>query len=55
MSDEEYSAIPEKHRPESKFIKRHKMIELDMPSFNSVTNRVGVIFDKESPAVVYNI
>lgn len=47
----EYESIPEAHRPDSTWVKRHHMIEMDMPSFGSVTNRVGVIFDKENPEV----
>lgn len=50
LPDEEYIAIPESFRPVSRMVQRHRMVELDMPSFGTVTNRIGVIFDKEDPA-----
>ena len=49
LSTEEYANIPENHRPDSMFVQRHRMVELDMPSFGTVTNRVEVIFDKTDP------
>lgn len=49
LSDEEYANIPEKYRPESRTVQRHRMVEIDMPSFGTVTNRVEVIFDGADP------
>ena len=43
---DELAHIPERHRPDGK-IKRSEVIELDMPSFSTVANREGVIFDGE--------
>jgi len=51
LTDEQYTMIPEAHRPNGMTVKRHRMIEIDMPSFSTVTNRAGVIFDKEDPIV----
>lgn len=51
LTDEQYNDIPEAHRPTTKTVRRHRMVEMDMPSFGTVTNRVEVIFDKEDPIV----
>lgn len=47
---EELSAIPEDKRREGPYIRSH-VVELDMPIFTKVLNRVEVIFDKEDPRV----
>ena len=47
----EYANIPEQHRPNGMTVKRHRMVELDMPPFNTVTNRVEVIFDDHNPII----
>ncbi len=48
LSDEELAQIPESHRPPGP-VMRAEYVALDMPPFNKVTNRVGVIFDGEEP------
>lgn len=49
LSEDALNEIPEKHRPENATVQRHRMAIIDMPSFGTVTNRVGVLFDKETP------
>lgn len=53
LTEEELSRIPEKHREEavSEPVTRSAIVEMDMPRFGSVTNRVGVVFDGEEPTV----
>lgn len=47
---EELARIPEKHQPpDGTLVQRHVISELAMPKFSTVTNRVGVIFDCETP------
>jgi tRNA(His) 5'-end guanylyltransferase len=48
LSDEELARIPERHRPSGPVV-RPEYVVLDMPPFNEVKNRVGVIFDAEEP------
>ena len=52
LSAGEYANIPERHRPNGMTVKRHKIVELDMPPFSRVDNRVEVIFDGEPPFVI---
>jgi tRNA(His) guanylyltransferase len=47
---ETLARIPEKHRPIGP-IERHEIVELEMPSFTKVVNRVGVVFGGEDPQV----
>jgi tRNA(His) 5'-end guanylyltransferase len=48
----EIERIPEKHRPEPEaLVTRTETVELDMPKFSSVTNRVAVIFEGAAPIV----
>lgn len=49
LTQEEAAAIPEAHRPAGP-VPRTVVAEIDMPPFNTVVNRVGVIFDGEAPA-----
>lgn len=49
LTPEEAAAIPEAHRPDGP-VPRTIVAEIDMPPFNTVTNRVGVIFSGEAPA-----
>lgn len=44
--------IPAQYRPTEPCV-RHHVVELDMPRFNKVTNREGVIFDGENPLCEY--
>jgi tRNA(His) 5'-end guanylyltransferase len=48
LTDDELSRIPMRHRPEGK-VKRHRVVEMDMPKLLTVTNRVGVLFRGEDP------
>ena len=48
LTEDELERIPEKHRPTGPVIRSH-MAVIDMPPFNKVTNRVGVIFDGADP------
>lgn len=46
----ELERIPEKHRPEpGATFERSSVVEIDMPKFSTVTNRVEVIFDGADP------
>lgn len=54
MTDEACSDIPEEYRVEGMTVKRHRIVELDMPKFSTVTNRVEVIFNGEDPIVEEN-
>lgn len=48
----ELEQIPEAHRPlPNTFVMRSEIIELEMPKFSSVENRVSVIFDGADPVV----
>jgi tRNA(His) 5'-end guanylyltransferase len=51
LTPEELLAIPEKHRPVGPVI-RSKIVEIDMPIFSKVINRVEVIFDGVKPLTV---
>jgi tRNA(His) 5'-end guanylyltransferase len=54
FTPEEIEAMPERHEARSNpdlVIERHDVVELPMPPFSKVTNRVGVIFDGEDPVV----
>jgi len=48
LSDEELARIPQSRRPTGPVVRGHCAV-LDMPPFNKVANRVGVIFDGEDP------
>lgn len=48
LTPEELERIPEKYRPTGP-VERTEVVEIDMPKFNTVTNRVGVIFCGEEP------
>lgn len=48
LSDEELERIPEQHRPTGP-VERSKVIQLDLPRFGSITNKVEVIFDGADP------
>lgn len=50
LTDEELQRIPAEHRPEGAVKRSHYTI-LDMPPFNTVKNRVEVIFDGANPVV----
>jgi tRNA(His) guanylyltransferase len=50
LTAEELERIPEGHRPAGPVV-RSEYAVLDMPPFNTVVNRVGVIFDAEAPRV----
>jgi len=49
LSAGEYANIPDRHKPHSMWVKRHRMVEMDMPSFGTVMNRDDVIFEKDDP------
>lgn len=48
LTPEELAKIPEKYHPSTK-VMRTRILELEMPSFNRVTNRVGVVFENQEP------
>jgi tRNA(His) 5'-end guanylyltransferase len=48
LTDEEIARIPERHRPDGP-VMRSEMLVIDMPPFNTVANRVDVIFDGADP------
>lgn len=48
LSADELAAIPEAHRPTGP-VMRTVVEGVDMPQFNNVTNRAGIIFDAEAP------
>ena len=50
MTDEELARIPEKHWPKEP-VMRSRIVELDMPIFTKVSNRVSVIFDGAAPEI----
>jgi tRNA(His) guanylyltransferase len=49
LSESELARIPEKHRPLGP-VARTEVQEIDMPPFNDVANREGVIFSGEAPS-----
>lgn len=49
MDNKLLKKIPEKHRPNNDLVRRSEVIELDMPPFVDVLNRVEVIFNNEEP------
>ena len=50
MTADELARIPEKHRPKpGTLIDRTEVVAFNPPSFRTVTNREGVIFDGETP------
>lgn len=52
LSAEELERIPEKYRPApNTLVARSSVVLLDMPAFNTVVNREGVIFRGEHPLV----
>ena len=51
IDQETWLKIPERNRPESRLVKRHKIISVEMPTFTKVTNRVETIFDGEEPSI----
>ena len=55
FTPEELANIPEKHRPTpDTLVKRSVMKAFDLPKFNSVLNRVAVIFDGADPVEITN-
>lgn len=48
LTADELERIPEPHRPIGPVI-RHEISKIDMPPFDKVVNRVGVIFEGEAP------
>lgn len=50
LTPEELDRIPEKHRPTGPVMRSDTLV-IDMPPFNKVLNRAGVIFDGESPVL----
>lgn len=55
FTEEELLKIPEAHRPApDTLVKRSKVVEMDMPVFTKVSNRVEVIFDGAEPAILNN-
>lgn len=52
LTTEELANIPENHRPgPTELVKRSKVLELDMPPFVEVKNRIEVIFDSATPII----
>lgn len=52
LTADETEKIPEKHRPSGP-VMRSDMKILDMPPFNKVSNRTGVIFNGEIPCMIF--
>jgi len=48
LEPEELATIPIKYYPDGPVL-RSRIIEMKMPKFNTVTNKVGVIFNEEYP------
>lgn len=51
LDEEHLAKIPVDKRPEGGIVTRGKMVEIDMPNFLKVANRVEVIFDGEDPVI----
>ncbi len=52
LTDEELAGIPDEYRPDpGHLFTRSEVKVIDMPSFRTVTNRVGVVFNQEDPIV----
>lgn len=51
LSDERLANIPVDKRPEGGMVNRGKMVEIDMPNFLKIVNRVEVIFDGAEPSL----
>ena len=51
LTTEEKGRIPLKHQPEG-LVTRSQVVQLEMPPFIDVTNRVEVIFDGTTPSLV---
>jgi tRNA(His) 5'-end guanylyltransferase len=49
LAQEIWDKIPEKKRPESRTFVRSRVKALDMPPFNTVANRVEVLFEGHEP------
>jgi len=54
LDESELAKIPEKFRPKGEII-RSKIVSIEMPPFNKVTNRVNVIFNSEDPKQETNV
>jgi tRNA(His) guanylyltransferase len=56
LTDAELARIPEKHRPApGSLVTRSVVSEIDMPPFNTVTNRVAVMFEAAEPVASVEI
>lgn len=51
LDEERLAKIPVNKRPEGGVVTRNKMVEIDMPNFLKVANRVEVIFDGAQPVL----
>ncbi len=51
LSDEKLASIKEEYRPKDGIVPRNKVIEIDMPNFLKVVNRVEFIFDRAMPVL----
>lgn len=50
LEPEVLARVPEAHRPApGALVERSEVVELDMPPFTKVVNRVGVVFGGEEP------
>ena len=49
LPDEVWNNIPDQHKPESRLVDRHRLVEVDMPIFSRVINREEVIFQGAGP------
>jgi len=54
LSDKELERIPEQHRPTGP-VERSCVVELDLPRFGSITNRVELIFEGAEPLVADDV
>jgi|SRR5882672_10752831 len=52
LTEQEFNEIPEQHRPESKEVIRHQPQIINMPAFNTVKNRIEIIFNNQEPVVI---
>ena len=51
LSTEELARIPERHRPTGPVTRSH-VVELAMPPFERIVNKVGFVFNDETPYIM---
>ena len=52
LTAEDLAKVPDAYKELNKTVTRNRIVEVDMPAFREVTNRVGVIFYGEKPLIV---